>query len=220
MSMSSSSGYKTVSETVEAYHEVKKSKFHAFLFPCQTIEGFQDRLNEIRKVYPGANHYCYTYRIHGDVLMERYQDDGEPSGTAGMPMLNVLKGHDLVQCAAVVVRYFGGTKLGTGGLASAYSQGVIDAVQASEIVRKEEGSIYEIVVDYTYNGKLDHMIQTRALALLDTVFSTDVAYLLAVKVTEEDGILGEFLEATNGSCRIKKLRKAMGFFSDHKFFEG
>ncbi len=211
--------YRTVIETVETMNIVKKSKFHSFLFPCDSVEAFDEELNQIKKLYPGASHYCYTYRIMDQVLLERYQDDGEPSGTAGVPMLNVLKGHDLIQCGGVVVRYFGGTKLGTGGLSSAYSQGIIDCVHESRIHVKEEAFIYEIVVDYSFGGKIDYFAASKELAILDTVFSNDVAYLFAVKAEEAESFKDEINELTGGKAGIKEIRKCLGFFGPREFIE-
>ncbi len=211
--------YKTVIETVETLNVVKKSKFHSFLFSCETIGDFEKKLSQIKKIYPGATHYCYTYRIMDQVLLERYQDDGEPSGTAGLPMLNVLKGHELIQCGGVVVRYFGGIKLGTGGLASAYSQGIIDCVSKSKIVIKEEAVLLEIVVDYSASGKIDYLAVSQDLAILDTVYANDVAYLFAIRADEESTFVNEIKELTGGKAAIKEIRRTLGFFGLKEFIE-
>jgi Uncharacterized conserved protein len=122
--------YKTIKEIASTEIVVKKSRFIALLTPLNNMADIEQELNHIRQKFPGANHYCFAYIIRqGSGMQERAGDDGEPSGTAGWPMLNVLQKSKLENVLAVVVRYFGGTLLGTGGLVKAYTQAVQAALQ-------------------------------------------------------------------------------------------
>jgi uncharacterized YigZ family protein len=129
-------------------------------------------ITNVRKLYPGANHYCYAYRIRnaGNVI-EKYSDDGEPNSTAGVPMLNVLKRQEIVNILAVVVRYFGGTLLGTGGLVRAYSGAVIQSLDQAEIITMEYSWQLRITVDYCYYGNF----QNKCLPLFKQIVNTNFA---------------------------------------------
>ena len=106
--------------------EINKSKFYGILFPVDNVEEVKEYLNQVRKDYPKATHYCYAYRVNG---LEKSNDDGEPSGTAGRPILNVLQKRGLSNIMVAVVRYFGGIKLGAGGLVRAYSKATTEALE-------------------------------------------------------------------------------------------
>ena len=210
-------GYKTLLEKVEILMVEKKSKFHTILFPCESVDRFEEELALTKKAYPGATHYCYAYRIKDHIVLERYSDDGEPSGTAGVPMLNVLKGQELLQCGVIVVRYFGGTKLGTGGLAGAYSEGVIQSIGESRIGVALSTQLIEVVVDYGLNGKVDYFANQKEYAVVETVFTDEVAYLFAVPEYRVEDFLSEINELTAGKGKVKLLKKVEGFFSGREF---
>jgi uncharacterized YigZ family protein len=211
--------YNTVIHKSVEIHEVKKSKFIAVLLPCDSIAFFEDALIEIKNEYPKASHYCYAYRIVESVLMEKYQDDKEPSGTAGVPILEVLKGRDLIQCALVVIRYFGGVKLGTGGLSRAYSDAAREVMSHAEILIKEEAIYLETQVDYHYCGKLDYLIASEKLALTDIIYNEKVTYKISVRVAQANRIISDLTEITSGKVSIKESKAVMGFFGENTFIE-
>lgn len=211
--------YKTLLKQFEVNNEVKKSKFIGIIFPCNDIEAFENGLLQIKKEYPKASHYCYAYRIMDNIILERYQDDKEPSGTAGIPILDVLKGKELLQCGLVVVRYFGGTKLGTGGLSRAYSEAAIDVVNLAELVVKEEASYMYIEVDYHYSGKIEYYVSSNQVPLLDTMYQTKVEYKIALRTKDVESIVEEFNELTNGQNQIRVDKSIMGFFGENTFSE-
>lgn len=124
---------------------IQKSRFIVELIKLENIDNIKNILNEIKEKYPNANHYCYGYRFHG---MEKASDDGEPGGTAGMPILNILQKRDIEQVLAIVIRYFGGIKLGAGGLVRAYSSSVKEALEHSLIVPLIKG--YQVSFGVTY----------------------------------------------------------------------
>lgn len=146
---------KTVKEKYSKLIEINKSKFIGILFPVESQEDFKMQLNLINKEWPKATHYCYAYRLNG---MEKSNDDGEPSGTAGRPILEFLKNNDLENVALVVVRYFGGIKLGAGGLLRAYIDASKAVFEASNVFLVEEQNVYSLTVDYSLYDILNNYL--------------------------------------------------------------
>ena len=139
--------FNTIKETSSAEIVEKKSKFIANIFYVESIEDVENKLKEIRKKYYDAKHNCFAFRLDKDNI-SRFSDDGEPSGTAGSPMLNILEGRNLSNVLVVVTRYFGGILLGTGGLVRAYSDATIKAIENANIVSKVFGNVVNIEVEY------------------------------------------------------------------------
>lgn len=150
---------------------IKKSEFVTHLIPCSDV----DKAIELIEHYsdPEATHNCVAYIIGP---YERANDDGEPSQTAGMPMLNVLKMQGLTNIIAIVTRYFGGIKLGAGGLTRAYSQSVAETLKQAEIVEKELVPLYSISVDYTYTRKIEHLIKQMDIDCINIDYEDMVTY--------------------------------------------
>ena len=150
---------------------IKKSEFVTHLIPCSDV----DKAKELIEQYsdPEATHNCVAYIIGP---YERANDDGEPSQTAGMPMLNVLKMQGLTNIIAIVTRYFGGIKLGAGGLTRAYSQSVAETLKQAEIVEKELVSLYSISIDYTYTRKFEHLLKQMDIDCINIDYADMVTY--------------------------------------------
>ena len=128
----------------------KKSKFIADIYPVKNVEEAENKIKEIKKKYYDAKHHCIAYRIvEEDRIIEKSSDDGEPSGTAGAPMLNILQGSNLRNIIVIVTRYFGGILLGTGGLVRAYSDATKKAIQKSELLFQKDGFEIELETDYS-----------------------------------------------------------------------
>ena len=143
----------TIQEEEQTQIVEKKSKFIAEIYPVTNIQEVQNKIKEVKKIYYDAKHHCIAYRIIEEGrIIERASDDGEPSGTAGAPMLNLLKGNNLCNVLVVVTRYFGGILLGTGGLVRAYSEATNLVIQKSKLICKTEG--YEIVLKHPRKGWL------------------------------------------------------------------
>lgn len=142
--------FKTLSENATAEIVEKKSKFIANIFHIETLEEAEEKIKQIKKKYYDAKHNCIAYRIIEEgKLVERSSDDGEPSGTAGAPMLSILQKNDLCNILVVVTRYFGGILLGTGGLVSCYSQATLDALEKAPKVEKYMGQEANVELDYS-----------------------------------------------------------------------
>lgn len=136
---------KTIKEEKESEIIINKSKFISIITKVETIDQVKDKLKEIKKKYKGATHYCYAYIING---YQKCSDDKEPSGTAGIPILNILKANELNYILCIVVRYFGGIKLGVGGLVRAYSSSVKEVLKKCEFGKLTPG--YNIIIDFEY----------------------------------------------------------------------
>ena len=146
--------YKTISQPSEGFYKEKGSKFIAIAFPVFSEEEFKNELANIKNRFHDARHHCYAYRIGIETVIERYNDDGEPSGTAGKPILGQIHSFELVNTAIVVIRYFGGTKLGTGGLITAYKTAAADALKNAEIITKHLKDEYVLSFNYDILGEV------------------------------------------------------------------
>ena len=151
--------YLTIEGKVEAQITEKKSKFIANPIPVQSRQEAEEELQKIKKTYHDARHNCYAYRVLEDGLTERASDDGEPSGTAGAPMLDILRGNNLVNVLIVVTRYFGGILLRTGGLVKAYSEATTSAILNSKKQELTKVAELKIIIEYQELEKLKHYLQ-------------------------------------------------------------
>lgn len=160
---------KTIEKENIATYEVKKSKFISHLVPYPK---FQSRLEELRKEHPKARHFVYGFRYLNEFgqVVEGSSDDGEPKGTSGKPTLNVLIGHDLVNVAIITVRYFGGIKLGTGGLVKAYSTSANLVIQQSQLVEYSPKERREITISYSEISKFEYQIQKLGIEIIRKSF--------------------------------------------------
>lgn len=157
--------FKTIENKAEGIIIEKKSKFIANIFYVENEKEAEEKLNEIRKKYYDARHNCFAYRIKTENgIIQKQSDDGEPSGTAGAPILNILEKQELVNLIAIVTRYFGGILLGTGGLVKAYSEAIKEALQNAIVVEKEEGYLSEIMASYEEANKIEYLLLTKTNA--------------------------------------------------------
>ena len=163
--------------------EIKRSRFYSLARRTSDEDAARDFINEIRAEYPDARHHCSAYMLHveGSNPIERSSDDGEPSGTAGKPMLDMLRGSELLDTTVVVVRWFGGVKLGAGGLVHAYSQSVGDLLPKIDRVTRAVRELYLIEVPHADAGRLEADLRNRGIAVTDTDYGAAVTYTLAVE---------------------------------------
>lgn len=182
----------------------KKSRFIAHVFPVETEEEVTQLLDQMKKKYWDARHNCYAFVLGSGGEISRCSDDGEPSGTAGRPILEVLIGRKLCNVLVVVTRYFGGTLLGTGGLVRAYSQAAQVGLDASQIITKKAGFKLTIDTDYNGIGKLQYVAAQLNVAVLDTIYTDKVQMLLLVPTDLCDKVIKEVTEATAGQAKIVK----------------
>lgn len=178
----------------------KKSRFIAHVFPVNSEEEAQAQIEEIRKKYWDARHNCHAFVIGEHNEISRCSDDGEPSGTAGRPILEVLTGEGVHNVLVIVTRYFGGTLLGTGGLVRAYSQATQAGLAASRIITRQPGRKVTILTDYNGVGKLQYIVGRLKLNILDTRYTEAVEMDVLVPEQDCDRLLKEVTEATAGQA--------------------
>ena len=197
--------YRTVVKEGVGEIEEKRSRFIATIRHIETQEEAASFYEEMRKKYWDARHNCTACILGKKGEYRHSSDDGEPSGTAGRPMLEVLDGAGLTDVAVVVTRYFGGTLLGTGGLVRAYGGAVQAGLQNAEIVEKRLCACLKITTDYNGVGKLQYLFGQRQLQILDSTYEQDVTFLVAVPPEEVSAVSAAAADATAGKAVIEEV---------------
>ncbi len=195
--------YKTIYKGASGEFDVKKSKFIGTIMPASTEEEALSFIDKMKKKYYDANHNCYAYIIAGDNEISRFNDDGEPSRTAGMPMLDILVGEELKNVVAVVTRYFGGIHLGTGGLVRAYSDATRIALENCKIIEKQKGRKINVRMDYTSHGKIQYILSEENIPILDTNYTELVDMTYISPVGKDNMIQKKLMEVTAGTVDIR-----------------
>lgn len=190
--------YKFVYQGSVGEIEEKKSRFIATIEPVKSEEEAMSFLSAKKKEYWDARHNCHAFVIGENSELQRCSDDGEPSGTAGRPMLEVLLGEELHDTAVVVTRYFGGTLLGTGGLVRAYQRAVKEALKTCRIAVKQQGRELSIRTDYTDLGRLQHLVAEKCFPIMDTVYEEAVTTKVMIPETFFSSFSAEVTDTTGG----------------------
>lgn len=196
--------YKAVYEGGEGELIEKKSRFIATVIPAESEEEALAFIEAMKKKYWNATHNCSAYVIGEKGQLKRCSDDGEPSGTAGRPMLEVLEGEGIRNVAVVVTRYFGGTLLGTGGLVRAYSSSVKAGLASSVIITKIPGVKLKIETDYTGLGKIQYLLGEMGIRTLDSQYTDHVELDVLVPETMLERVKAELIEGTNGQAKLEE----------------
>lgn len=190
--------YLTLKESASDEVIINKSRFIGYAAPVSSEEEALAFLQSIRQRHKEANHHCYAYVIGTNAGIMRYSDDGEPGGTAGMPMIDFLKTKKLVNCIVVVVRYFGGVLLGTGGLVRAYTQGIKIAVEAAKIISMELTCIDECEVAYSLWDKLKYEAASLPVQIQNVRFASSVSFSLLTRSLDHETVLDALIRITDG----------------------
>ena len=198
--------YKTVYEGGTGEIVEKKSRFIANVRPVETEEEALAFIEEMKKKYWDARHNCSAYILGERQEQMRCSDDGEPSQTAGKPMMDVLDGAGLTNTALVVTRYFGGTLLGTDGLVRAYSAAVQEGLKNSRIITKYWGTELLVGTDYNGIGKLQYLFGQRQIPILDAEYTDQVQFTVLVPVSRVQEIRKAVTEATSGQASMEEIR--------------
>ena len=199
--------YKTVLEGGTGEITEKKSRFIATVRPVSSEEEALAFLEETRKKYWDARHNCYAYSVGMNREYTRCSDDGEPSGTAGRPMLDVILGEDIYNVAVVVTRYFGGVLLGTGGLVRAYSKAVQEGFRESRIIEKKHGICLTVTTDYTGIGKIQYIAGESGIPVLGSEYTDKVIMKLLIPSEDVDNVQKAVTEGTNGRAIMEKEKE-------------
>lgn len=181
----------------------KKSRFIATVRPVESEDEAVSFINETKKKYWDARHNCSAFVIGKRQELTRCSDDGEPAGTAGRPMLDVLIKENIHNAAVVVTRYFGGVLLGTGGLVRAYQQATKAGLSASEIIEKKDGAVLFIRTDYTGIGRLQYLFAQEKITVMDTAYEADVLVKAVIPENDKKRIEKTIIEQTNGTAKLE-----------------
>lgn len=193
--------FKTVESNEEADITEKKSKFIANIFYITSEEEAEEKIRQIKRKHNTARHHCYAYRIiRKNEIINKSSDDGEPSGTAGMPMLNILEKNNFINILVVVTRYFGGILLGTGGLVKAYSEATQKVIEKSEIVIEEEGIELEIELNYKDLENFKYYCNKNNINIIDVKYSDLATCLIEANFVEKENI------TSNTNLSIQKYK--------------
>ena len=183
----------------------KKSRFIATVIPIESENDALAALEQLRKKYWNATHNCFAYVLGRHQELQRFSDDGEPSGTAGKPILDVLLGEGVHNALIVVTRYFGGTLLGTGGLVRAYSKSAKAGLEESSVINKILGKKILLNMDYNTVGKIQYLLAQNQISILDSVYKEDVDIYIVVSIEEVSYLEKEIMEATSAQVHCEEL---------------
>jgi len=211
--------YKTIHKFGEDYFIEKKSKFIGYAKSIESEEEAIDFIEEIKLKHKDATHNVYAYVVGENSNIQRYNDDGEPSGTAGIPILELIKKEDLRNIVIVVTRYFGGIKLGAGGLVRAYLNGAKIALNNALIVDKVLYEKNKIRFDYTFNGKMENIINNSKFFIEDTSYDDAVNMIILSKKGELEELKNLLMDITNGEVYIMRLEDEYLSFKDDKLIK-
>ena len=195
--------YLTVKQTGEHEINIQKSRFIAHISRAETENEAQEFILTIKKLHWDASHNCSAYLIGEHDQIQKANDDGEPSGTAGVPILEVLKKRQLKDTVVVVTRYFGGIKLGAGGLIRAYGKATSQGLEAIGITERKLSQIIQVTIDYTWLGKIEKELRASAYMIKDIHYLDTVAIETFVVINSVETFLDWMTELTNGQCKLE-----------------
>ena len=198
------SDFIVVKEGAEGIYEEKKSQFIARVYPVNNEEQVVKYIEAAKKKYWDARHNCHAFVIGDNNEITRCSDDGEPSGTAGKPILEVIMRSGLHNCLIIVTRYFGGTLLGTGGLVRAYTQSAKEAVSNSILAKRVPGEKYIVTTDYNGIGKIQNVTAGLGAVISDTEYTDKVVINILVEKAKSTELVTKLTEITNGRAAIEK----------------
>ncbi len=199
--------YKTIDKLNPCEIIIQKSRFIGYATRAETEKEAIEFIDSIKAKHRGANHNCSAYIIGEHDILQKANDDGEPSGTAGVPILEVLKKQGLKDTVIVVTRYFGGIKLGGGGLIRAYGKTASEAIRSSGVVERKLHSLINVAIDYTWLGKIENEIRQSEYPLDDILYANGVELHVFVPVEKEHEFILWVKEMTNGQAEITCLEK-------------
>ncbi|MDV8112629.1 YigZ family protein [Bacillus sp. BAU-SS-2023] len=194
--------YKTLHEFGTDEITIEKSTFIGYAKPIKTEEEAVEFINEIKKKHKDARHNVWAYTVGKSMNIQRYSDDGEPQGTAGIPTLEVIKKEDLRDVVVVVTRYFGGIKLGAGGLVRAYTKGAKIGLEAGKIIEKIMYQEVKIKIDYNQLGKVQNEIMNMGYFIKDTIYEDNVEIIVYSRSNEKEAIIERINDITSATAQI------------------
>ncbi|WP_300384009.1 YigZ family protein [Clostridium sp.] len=197
----------------------KKSEFIGYAKRCESEEEAKSFVQEIKGINKQATHNCWAYVVGEKMNIQRYSDDGEPQGTAGIPILEVLKKENITDCAIVVTRYYGGILLGAGGLNRAYTKGASIALKSGGIVEKVKGLNLIINLDYDLLGKLQYTCMKNNWHIDNTEYTEKVMVNILVEISEVEEIEKEMTKISNGNIVMKRIEEGIYFKEENRLYK-
>lgn len=210
--------YITIRNIGEDSFEERKSEFIGYAKRVENEEEAKAFVNEIKSKHKQARHNCWAYVIGSNMGIQRYSDDGEPQGTAGIPILEVMKKSDITDCCVVVTRYFGGVLLGAGGLTRAYTKGASIAIKAAGVVEKVEGVELAISLEYDMLGKIQYVCSQKMWHIENTEYTDKVIIHILAELELASIIEKELLDVSNGKVCIERSNKGNYFKEDNRLY--
>lgn len=210
--------YITIKDLGEDRFEEKKSEFIGYAKRVDNEEDAKAFVNEIKSMHKQATHNCWAYVVGEHMNIQRYSDDGEPQGTAGIPILEVMKKSNVTDCAIVVTRYFGGVLLGTGGLNRAYTKGASVAIKSAGIVEKVVGVKLSFEIEYDLFGKIQYICGQNSWHIEDTEYTDKVIVHILAEKTMSETIESEIVESTNGKVIVRKSGEGVYFKEGNRLY--
>ena len=194
--------YKTLHDFGSDEYVVEKSTFIGYAKPIKSEEEAVEFINQIKKKHKDATHNVWAYTVGETMNIQRYSDDGEPQGTAGIPTLEVIKKEDLRDVVVVVTRYFGGIKLGAGGLVRAYTKGAKIGIEAAQIIQKVKYKEVSVTIDYNQIGKVQNEIMNMGYTIKDTLYSEKVEIIVYSREEEAGSLKAKMIDITSGTADV------------------
>ena len=210
--------YITIRDFGEDRFEEKKSEFIGYAKRVENEEDAKAFVNEIKSLHKQARHNCWAYVIGENMGIQRYSDDGEPQGTAGIPILEVMKKSNVTDCAVVVTRYFGGVLLGTGGLTRAYTKGASIAIKCAGIVEKVKGLKISFEMEYDLFGKIQYICGQNSWHIEETEYTDKVIVHILCEENIADTIEGEIVEASSGKVIVRRSEEGIYFKEGNRLY--
>ncbi|GGB00283.1 YigZ family protein [Macrococcus hajekii] len=201
--------YITINNEIQTEQIINKSRFITYLYKVADEAAAKEKIAEIKSLHKAANHNCSAYTIGDQHQIQKANDDGEPSGTAGVPMLETLKKEDVHNVVAIVTRYFGGIKLGTGGLIRAYQSGVTDAIKEAGKVYIQNAFLYHVTMGYDQTGRFEYDIADQPYEIVDQTYTDKVTYQIHVTTDNAERFEQFVSEISQGQAEIKKEAELM-----------
>src|SRR6056297_471988 len=198
--------YLTISKPSEGLFKDRGSKFLAFAYPVSSEEEIKVIQEQLRNKYHDARHHCYAYMLGPEKEVYRANDDGEPSSTAGKPILGQIRSFNLTNILIVVIRYFGGTKLGVGGLINAYKTAAEEALKNAKIIKKTLHDIYELKFDYPQMNEIMRIMKEQNIEQIDQCFELSCSITLALRKAEAETVLSKFNPVENLKIKFIETR--------------
>lgn len=202
----------TIKKSAETEITEKKSKFIGEVFYIETVQEAEEKLREINKKYHDAKHHCFAYRVmEQEQIIERCSDDGEPSGTAGAPMLQIISKNDLINVIVIVTRYFGGILLGTGGLVRAYSKATNDSLEKAEIIEIKKGERIQLTILYKDLQFIKYYCEKNSIKIVKTDFSEEPKVTIELTEVQKEKFLNEIQKKQINIKKIQLIQKDIYF---------